>query len=107
MSHRARIIATITILWVLALGGAVYITVDRGDTRLVFGAQQPCNPIEVSTGTICIEPSRPVIGQETHYDIARMLTWIAMISAIALAAVVITYLWTSQSGSQRTDSSLP
>jgi hypothetical protein len=82
MSARARVIATVGVLWMLVVGGAVLMTMRTGDVTLVHG-EQSC------TGSTCLDQARPVVAVHTHHELSRMFVWIAVASAVALVAVVL------------------
>jgi hypothetical protein len=86
MSLRARRIATVGVLWALLVGAAIVTTVRRGGMKVVVGA----------------EPGS-TLAFERQYDIARMFSWIGVVSVVALVAIVITYVVTIRSASRAAD----
>jgi len=86
MSIRARAIATAGVLWALLVGAAIVTTVRRGGMKVNVGTEPG------STLTI-----------ETRYDVTRLFTWIGVVSAVALAAIAITYVLTFRSAARAAD----
>jgi hypothetical protein len=86
MTVRARAIATTGVLWALLVGAAVVTTVRRGGMKVIVGA----------------EPGS-TLAFERQYDVARMFSWIGVVSAVALVAIVITYVVTIRSASRTAD----
>jgi hypothetical protein len=97
MSKRARVIATTGVLWALLVGAAIATTLKRGGMKVVLGGQPPCSP---GTDGACVAPPRSILGIESQYDVARMLNWIGVVSAVALVVIVITYVATIRSASR-------
>jgi hypothetical protein len=80
MSARARVVATVGVLWMLVVGGAVLMTIRNGEVTLVYG-EQPC------TGSSCVDESRPIVAVHTNHELAPMFLWIGVASAVALASI--------------------
>ena len=86
MSMRARAIATTGVLWALLVGAAIVTTVRRGGMKVIVGAQPESS-----------------LRFETTYDLARMFTWIGVVTSVALVAIVVTLLVTRRSASRHGD----
>jgi hypothetical protein len=80
MSIRARAIATTAVVWALLVGAAIVTTVRRGGMKVIVGA----------------EPGS-TLKFERQYDLARMFTWIGVLSAVALSVIALACILTRRS----------
>jgi len=87
---RERVLATIGIIWVLAMVGIIYQTISTAKRHDVW-SDYSCRPDE---GYFACNMRQRIIGHVTEYAMTRAYAWAGVLAALVIAAGVVAIAWT-------------